>query len=69
MVTTRSQANRNNALKPERRSDNESEQSVHNVLSRTQLIEFDKGDPLNRNSDCENINIERREVIRHESSN
>ena len=41
-------------------SDNENEQSVPDVLSRAQMIEFDEGDLLNRNSDFENNNIERR---------
>ena len=34
-------------------SDNESEQSVPEVLSRAQMIEFDQCDLLNRNSDFE----------------
>ena len=60
MVITRSQANRNNLLVPEIISENESEQSVPYVPSRAQMIEFDEGNLLNRNSDFENTNIERR---------
>ena len=41
-------------------SDNESEQSVRDVLSRAQMIEFDGGDLLKRNGHFENNYIERR---------
>ena len=41
-------------------SDNEGKQSVPEVLSRAQMIEFDEGDLLYKNSDFENTNIERR---------
>ena len=41
-------------------SDNESEQSLPEVLSSAQMAEFDEGDLLNRNRDFENDNNERR---------
>ena len=60
MVITRSQAFRNNSLEPGTMSDNESEISVPDVLSRVQMIEFDEGNLLNRNDSVEHNNIERR---------
>ena len=41
-------------------SDNESEQSLPEVLSRAQMAEFDEGNLLKRNRDFENDKIERR---------
>ena len=40
-------------------SDNESEQSLPEILSRAQMAAFDEGDLLNRNRDFDNDNIER----------
>ena len=60
MVVSRSQANRNNLPEPEAMSENESELSVPDILSRTQMTEFDEDDLLNRNNDVEHNNIERR---------
>ena len=60
MVITRSQTNRNKILTSEAMSDNESEQSLPEVLSRTHMIDFDEGDLLYRNRDFENDNIERK---------
>ena len=41
-------------------SDNDSEQSVPEVLSKAQMNEYDEGDLLNRNKDSEKNNIKRR---------
>ena len=60
MVISRSQADRQKSLEPEKTSDNESEQSVPGVLSRAQLFEFDESDLLNKNFDFENNNTGRR---------
>ena len=60
MVITRSQTNKYNLLTSETMSDNESEQSVLEVLSRAQMNEYDDGDLLNRKKDSENNNIKRR---------
>ena len=49
--------NRTNLSTSEALSDNESEQSVPEVLSRTQKIEFNEGDLLTRNSDFETKTI------------
>ena len=60
MVVTRSQSNRNNLLESETMSDNESDHSVPEVLSRAQMIEFDDGEIIDGNRDFDNNRIEQR---------
>ena len=60
MVKTRSQSIRNNSSTSENNSDNESKQSLPEIFSRAQMIEFDEGELLNRNRDFEHDSIERR---------
>ena len=57
MVITRSQSNRTNLTETEIVSDNESDHSIPEMLSRDQTIEFDNGDLLNyeRNNDRNRI--------------
>ena len=53
MVNTRSQTRGNNTLESTRMSDNESEASFPEVLTREQMIEFDSHDILNRQNNTE----------------
>ena len=46
MVATRSQSNRNTRIETENMSDNESDHSLADMLSRDQMTEFDSGDLL-----------------------
>ena len=67
MVVTRLQSNRNISIEVETMSDSESDHSVPEVLSSDQMIEFDKGDILNRNRDFDhNWQLDRTEILRHE---
>ena len=60
MVNTRSQIRDNNTLESTRMSDNESETSFLDVLTREQIIEFDSHDILNRQNNTERNVIDRR---------
>ena len=60
MVVPRSQSYRNNSIETEIMSDSENDHSVHEVLSRDQMIEFDNGDVLNRDRDFDRKRIEQR---------
>ena len=63
MVTTRSQSNRNRELNIEtmdRSSDNESESTFPDILSRDQIADLDSDDLLNRQQSNDNLSIDRR---------
>ena len=60
MVNTRSQDRDNNTLESTRMSDNESETSFFEVLTREQMIELDSHDILNRQDNTERTVIDRR---------
>ena len=63
MVITRSQSNRNRELNTEtmdRSSDNESESSFPDVLSRDQIADLDADDLLHRQQSNDNLSIDRR---------
>ena len=63
MVTTRSQSNQNREMEIEtmdRSSDNESETSFPDVLSREQIADLDSDDLLNRRRNNDNYSIDQR---------
>ena len=60
MVNTRSQNCDKNTLESTRMSDNESETSFPEVLTREQMIKFDSHDILNRKNNTERTVIDRR---------
>ena len=63
MVTTRSQSNRNRELNIEtmdRSSDNESESSFSDILSRDQIADLNSDDLLHRQQSNDNLSIDRR---------
>ena len=63
MVTTRSQSNQNREMEIEtmdRSSDNESETSFPDVLSREQVADLDSDDLLNRRRNNDNYSIDQR---------
>ena len=59
MVNTRFQTRDYNTLESTRMSDNESEASFPDVLTREQMIEFDSHDILNRQNNTERNVIDR----------
>ena len=63
MVTTRSQSNQSREMEIEtidRSSDNESETSFPDVLSREQIADLDSDDLLNRRRNYDNYSIDQR---------
>ena len=60
MVITRSQTRDNNTLESTRMSDNESEASFPEALTREQMIKFDSNDILNRQNNAERNVIDQR---------
>ena len=63
MVTTRSQSSQNRQLEAEnmdRSSDNESESSFPDILSRDQMVDLDSDDVLTRQQNSSNYSIDQR---------
>ena len=63
MVTTRSQSSQNRQLEAEnmdRSSDNESESSFPDILSRDQIVDLDSDDVLTRQQNSSNYSIDQR---------
>ena len=60
MVVTRSQTYRNNISEKRRRSDNESEASFPELLTREQMTDLDNDDLLNRRQSNERNTIDQR---------
>ena len=60
MVITISQINRNNQLETENLTDNESDNSFPDLLSREQMVEFDNGDWLSKERNYNRNRVEQR---------